>query len=170
MKTIFYPFIQKDTVISISLDIIALVFIYFVPVISHLINLPIYLIEPMRVMLIFALAHTSKTNAYILALTMPLFSFIISSHPEFPKMILITIELSLNVFLFYLFIKKINYLFSSVLLSIILSKIIYYMIKFSLIKLTIINTELISTPLYIQLITTLFFSLYLFKLYKNKIV
>jgi hypothetical protein len=168
MRTKVHRLLQTESFISILFDFLALVCIYFVPAISHLLNLPLYLIEPMRIMLILALVHTSKKNAYMLALTMPLFSFIISSHPEFPKMFLITMELSLNVFLFYLLLKKTPYLIVSVLLSIVLSKVIYYSVKFFLIKLTILDSELVTTPILIQLITTLFFSLYLFAFYKKK--
>ena len=167
MKILSNPFLQRTTLISILTNFSALAFIYLVPTISHLLSLPVYLIEPMRLMLILGLVHTTKKNAFILALTMPLFSLIISGHPAFPKMVLIAVELSLNVFLFYALARKIKYIFPSILLSIIISKTIYYLLKFILIKFTIINTALISTPILIQLITTLIFSCYLFAFYKK---
>ena len=92
---------------SALLDIFALVFVYFVPTLSHLAQLPLYLLEPMRIMLILAIAHTTRKNAYLLALTLPLFSFVISMHPSLVKSILITAELLLNVWLFYFLLKKI---------------------------------------------------------------
>ncbi len=159
---------QKKTIFSALIDISALVFIYFVPTISHLISLPLYFIEPMRMMLIFALVHTHKNNAYLLALTLPLFSYFISGHPVLPKMMLITFELSFNVFLFYLFSSKIKSVFPAILLSIIISKLAYYLIKYILINIAIIHSGLISTPIFIQLITTLVFSTYLYLVYKNK--
>ena len=167
MKTLSYPFLQRSTLVSVLTDIGALAFIFLVPTISHLIRLPVYLIEPMRLMLIFALVHTNKTNAYLLALSMPVFSLIISGHPAFPKMILIALELSLNVFLFYTLVKKVKYVFPSVLFSIIISKAIYYVLKFMLIKFTILDTELFSTPIWIQVIMTFLFSLYLFIFYSR---
>jgi len=136
-----------------------------VPTISHLFSLPIYLIEPMRLMLIFALVHTSKANAFIIALSMPAFSYIISGHPILPKMILISFELLLNVLLFYGLVKKLKFLFPSIILSILLSKAIYYLLKFELINFAIMDTELFSTPIYLQLIMTLIFSLYLYTFY-----
>jgi len=159
---------QKKTIASILIDISALAFIYFVPTISHLIALPVYFIEPMRLMLVFALVHTNKTNAYIIALTLPIFSFLISAHPVLPKMLLITFELTLNVFLFYLLSKKMKNVFPAILFSIIISKMVYYLIKFGLINLAIIKSGLISTPIYIQVITTLVFSTYLYLVYRNK--
>ncbi|OFY47439.1 MAG: hypothetical protein A2W85_01885 [Bacteroidetes bacterium GWF2_41_31] len=156
---------HKETLQSLLLDIGSLGFIYMVPTISHLFSLPIYLIEPMRLMLIFALVHTSKANAFIIALSLPAFSYFISGHPVLPKMILISLELLLNVLLFYGLVKKFKFLFPSIFLSILLSKAIYYLIKFELINLAILDTELFSTSIYLQLIMTLIFSLYLYAFY-----
>lgn len=168
MKSISNTLIQKNNIGSILINLGALAFIYLVPTISHLMNFPLYLIEPMRLMLVFALVHTNKHNAYLLALTLPLFSYLISAHPFLPKMMLITFELSLNVFLFYFLVKRIKKSFPSILLSIILSKAVYYLIKFFMIKFAILGTGLISTPIYIQTITTLVFSIYLFLFFKKK--
>ena len=167
MRALLHPLARKNTLINILIDITALAFIYLVPTISHLLNLPVYLIEPMRLMLIIALVHTSKKNAYLLALTMPLFSFLISAHPALPKMIIISIELSLNVFLFFLLSKKFKNLFPAILLSILISKIAYYVLKFGLIKMAVITSGLISTAILIQLATTLVFSFYVYLFYRN---
>lgn len=153
---------------SIILDIFALTFIYFVPTISHLLNIPIYLVEPMRIMLILAIAHTSKKNAYIIALTLPLFSFLISSHPNIFKVLIITAELVMNVWLFYELSKKTNQ-FVAMLSSILLSKVFYYLIKFALISFAVLQTGLFSTPIYLQLITSVVFSGYLFFIVRKQI-
>lgn len=152
---------------SLIIDFSALAFIYLVPTFSHWLSLPLYFIEPMRLMLIFSLVHTSKRNAYFVALSLPLFSFLISSHPVFAKMLLISFELSLNVYLFFLLKDSMKKVFPAILLSIILSKISYYTIKYFLIYFVIIKSGLISTPLYIQLVTTLIFSGYLYFVLKN---
>lgn len=152
----------------IAIDIIALAFIYFVPTISHMLNFPVYLIEPMRIMLIIAIAHSSQKNAYIVALTLPLFSWAISMHPNLYKMMLITAELVFNVWLFYFLVNKIENKFTSMLLSIFVSKVLYYGVKFLLISFLVLNTGLISTPIYIQLITTLVFSGYIFLILRNR--
>lgn len=168
MKSPATALIHRNTLFSALLDISALTFIYLVPTISHLLSVPVYLIEPMRLMLIFAMVHTSKKNAYLLALSMPVFSLIISGHPELPKMILISIELLLNVFLFYFLVRKVKNIFTSIIMSIIVSKITYYILKYALIQILIIKTELFSTPIIIQLATTLIYSLYLFVFYKKQ--
>lgn len=166
MKAISQHIPNKLLTKSILLDLSALAFVYLVPTLSHLTALPIYLIEPMRLMLILALVHTNKNNAYLLALSLPLFSFLISSHPVFAKMLLISFELSLNVFLFYLLKDRFLKVFPAILLSIILSKMAYYSIKFGLLSFAILNGSLISTPLFIQLITTTVFSFYLYLIFR----
>ncbi|MDA3943342.1 MAG: hypothetical protein PF694_07365 [Bacteroidetes bacterium] len=157
----------KKTIITAGLDILALAFIYFTPALSHMFQLPIYLIEPMRLMLILALVHTNKKNAYLLALTLPMFSFMISGHPVFIKTILISLELSFNVFLFYSLTQRSKNLLFAVLGSIIISKIVYYLLKFGLLQMLLLEGELVSTPLLIQLITSLVFSFYCFVLLKR---
>lgn len=158
--------ISKLNTRSIVLDILALAFIYFVPTISHLLNVPLYLVEPMRIMLILAIAHTKKKNAYLIALTLPLFSFLISGHPNIFKAVIITMELLLNVWLFYELTKRTNQ-FVAMLSSIILSKIFYYLLKFGLISFAVLQTGLISTPIYLQVITSLVFSGYLFFIFRR---
>ena len=169
MKTLTLPIIQKATLASILTDTTAMAFIYLVPSISHLVSFPVYLIEPMRLMLILAMVHTSRKNAYLLAFTMPLFSLLISGHPVFPKMLLIALELSMNVFLFYILLKKVKYTFPAILFSIFFSKILYYSLKFILIQVAVINTEIVSTPILMQVITTFLFSIYLYVFYKKNI-
>ncbi len=146
---------------SLLIDILGLAFIYFIPTLSHLLSFPLYLVEPMRVMLIIAIAHTTKRNAYLIALTLPLFSFLVSAHPVFLKTMLITIELVLNVWLFYFLANRWKNYFAAIVTSIIISKAFYYVMKFGLISYGMIESNLISTPLYLQAITMLLFSGYL---------
>ncbi|MEE4198280.1 MAG: hypothetical protein V2I54_11600 [Bacteroidales bacterium] len=159
---------NQSTIRNLIFDLAAIAFIYFVPAISHLLSLPVYYIEPMRLMLILALVHTNQRNAYIIALTLPLFSFLVSAHPVLPKMLLITFELSLNVFLFYLLIRSFKNTFFPVFISIIASKLIYYVIKFGLINWAILESGLVSTPILMQGTTALIFSTYVWILYKKK--
>jgi len=168
MNALTHTLIQRRALNGILIDIFALAFIYLVPTISHLLSLPVYLIEPMRLMLILALVHSSKMNGYLLALTMPLFSLIISGHPVLPKMILIAAELTLNVFLFYFLAKRIKHLFPAVFLSIIISKTVYYILKYLMIQLTLINSGLVTTPILIQIVTALVFSFYLVAFYEKQ--
>ena len=162
MQNIIELKLSDNRLKSIVLNIFAISLIYFTPTISHVLGVPFYLFEPMRIMLILALVHTNRFNAYFLAFTLPLFSFIFSGHPFFPKVVLIGIELLLNVLLFYKFSSVVKNTFISVGLSIIISKVIYYLLKYLLISSLIMNSDLISTPIYIQLITILLLSAYAF--------
>jgi len=160
--------INREKIKSIFFDIVALAFIYFVPTISHYLSVPLYLIEPMRLMLVLAMVHTNRRNAYIIALTLPVFSLLVSGHPVALKTVIMTIELVLNVWLFYAISKKWSNTFGAMLLSIVISKLVYYLLKFGLISMAVFDSELISTPLYLQLITSVVFSAYLFFLFKRK--
>lgn len=167
MNTLSYYDFQRKTVSSLLIDISALAFVYFTPAISHLLNIPLYLADPMRLMVILALVHSNKINAFFLAISLPVFSFLISGHPVFPKMILISIEMALNVFLFFIFMKMLKSSFPAILISIVLSKGVYYLLKFFLIQMAVLKTDMIMTPLVIQVATTLLFSTYLYLFLKR---
>ncbi len=149
------------------LDTLGVLFIYFVPTISHLLNFPLYLLEPMRIMVILAMVHTHRKNAYILALTLPVFSFLVSAHPHFLKSMLITFELLLNVWIFYAIFNKMRNALAATVFSVFLSKMFYYLLKFVFIAALLIEGDLVSTPIYIQLIMTSVFGLYMAFFFKN---
>ena len=148
------------------IDIFALLLVYFIPTLSHLTGVPFYLFEPMRIFIILALLHSHKVNAYILALTLPVFSFAIASHPVFQKSLIMTIELTINVFLFYFFVQRKTAAYLSIIISVIVSKSIYYLLKFLFIQFMFLPNEVVSTPIYIQLIVTLVLGLYGFMVSK----
>jgi hypothetical protein len=147
---------------TIIFDILALLAIYLVPAISHLFSFPVYYLEPMRIMLILAIAHTTKKNAYLIALTLPIFSLLISAHPSMIKTSLVTGELLLNVWLFFFLFEKFSNKTISIFLSILISKIFYYLVKFLLINSALMGGDLISTPVYIQMIMLLVMSAYIY--------
>ena len=94
--------------ITFLLDFILILFIYFTPALSHLFAFPIYYLDPMKIALVFAIIFTSKRNTFLIAITLPLFSYFVSAHPQFIKAILISAELLVNLSLFYYLIKKNN--------------------------------------------------------------
>ncbi len=155
------PTYIKSNIRIILLNMFAVAFIYFVPAFSHMLSYPLYLIEPMRIMVILAMIHTNRNNALILAATLPLVSYFFSAHPVFLKSILISAELIINVFVFYALYKRINVIIA-IFSSIWISKIIYYAIKYLSILWMFPEDKLISTPLHIQLITSLVLSVYVF--------
>lgn len=135
----------------VAIDALFILFSLCLPIISHILPFPLYVFEPMRLMLFSVmLLGRSKNNTLFMALLLPLLSCVFTNHPYFIKSILISIELIINVLLFYFLTKKIN-VFFSVIISIIISKLLYYIIKYMLIITSIIDGELISTPWYYQL-------------------
>ena len=160
---------SRSLIKSVSLDLSALLLIYFTPALVHLSALPVYFIEPIRLMLVLSIAHSTKSNTFFLALTLPVFSHILSSHPVFLKTVLISFELVLFTFLFFELSKKYKRVFTVMIISIVISKLFYYIFKYLFINQNLIQSELISTPIFIQIITTLIFSLYIsFVINKNK--
>ncbi|MBU0475704.1 MAG: hypothetical protein KKF62_16280, partial [Bacteroidetes bacterium] len=167
MEAILNNINSKSIIKSSVFDLLAIVAIYLVPTFSHFFAVPIYFIEPMRLMLILAIAHTSKKNAYLLAATLPIFSFVVSAHPVFLKTLLISGELLINVWLFFFISEKITNKFGAMALSIGISKLVYYSIKFGLLSFVLLEGSLVSTPILMQILTTILFSGYIFIIRKN---
>ena len=146
----------------IVFDLITLSVIYLIPTFSHIFNYPVYYLDPMRLMLFLVIIHTDRKNSYLIAATLPLVSYLSSSHPVLIKSVTMSVELLLNVWLFYEFSKLFKNKFIPASLSIIFSKIVYYVIKYFLVSASLISTNIISTPLYFQITVLLFISLYAF--------
>jgi hypothetical protein len=159
----------KKVYISVIFDIMAVAFIFLLPAFSHMLAFPLYLIDPMRIALILSIVITNRKNAYLIAFLLPIVSFMISSHPLFYKVLLISSELVLNTWLFYILFSKTRKLFISAFLSIIASKIFYYIVKFAIIYFAIEKVELISTPLYIQAAVALLLSLVVVIFFRKKV-
>ena len=152
---------------ALVFDVLAITFIYLVPTISHLLSIKLYLLEPMRIMLILAMVHTRRENAYVLALTLPFFSYLISAHPVFVKSALIAIELAAMVYVFHLLVRHVHR-FAAIFASIWISKLLYYGLKYIAIISVLPSEPLVGTPLLLQLVTSLVFSLYLFFAFKQQ--
>lgn len=145
----------KSNLKTYLVDFLLLLFIYFIPAISHLFAFPVYYLDPMRIALVFALLSTSKRNTFLIAITLPVFSFFISSHPQILKAFLLSIELIINLAFFFLLKEKIKNVFASFLLSVIISKIIYYLLKLFLINSGLLEDKLFSTPYYFQILSAI---------------
>ncbi len=153
---------------TLLFDFFALAVITILPAVSHMLSFPLYLLEPIRIILVLSMAHTLRKNSYLLALLLPLFSFIISAHPSVLKMFLIASELVLNVWFFFSFTKILKNYFASMFASIVISKIYYYAVKFLFLNFGFINGELLSTPVYIQIIVSLALSFYVYFIFNKR--
>ena len=157
MDTTIIPSISFRYSAAIT-DISALVFVGLVPAASHLFKIPVYYIEPMRIMLVLALLYSSRWNAYALAVVLPLFSFLVSGHPAPVKMMIIMTELLLNACLFLFFYQKTRRSFLSALGSIIISKVFCYTMYLLVFSMAFVKAEAEITFLFAQLILTLLLS------------
>lgn len=152
--------LNRDKITTLLVDISAVLVILFAPAMAHLLSFPVFYVEPMRIMLVLALVHTNRKNAYALAVALPLFSFIFSAHPHFINALIMSAELALNVFLFYELSKQFKNAFASVFLSIVISKIGYYAVTISLVQLAVISTPLVAIPVLVQLLMASVFGIY----------
>jgi len=148
--------------VSLLLDVLAVLFIIYLGDISRFIGYPVYILDPMRMMLIFAFAFTPRWNGWVLALLLPFVSYYFGAHPTVTKTTLMAAELLLNVWLFWFLLDKTKISLLSILLSIIFSKVVYYLLKYLCIQFRWLSGELVATPLDIQVITTVSFSVFVF--------
>jgi hypothetical protein len=153
---------------ALLLDIAALVLVMFTPKIGELIHLPFYMLEPMRLMVVLSIAHSSRANSYLLAFTLSLFSWAVSGHPEFFKMLVMTGEMTANVFLFYYLLRKIDSAFLSMIISIVVSKVLCYALYLVFFSMMFLKEEADPSFLIAQIITTLVFSFYVFLILRKK--
>jgi len=152
---------------TIVLDLFALAFIYLLPTISHMLSIKLYMLEPMRIMVILAMVHTRRENATILALTLPFFSYILSAHPVFVKSGLIAVELVAMVFVFYAIVQRMHRL-GAIFISIWASKLLYYGLKYLAVITVLPSEPLVGTPLMLQVITSMAFSLYVYLMLRDR--
>lgn len=176
-------------------DLAALGLFYLVPTLSHLTSIPFYRFEPMRCVLLLCLLFTgSKKNAYVMALTLPLFSFLVGGHPVLAKALLMAFELSANVLIFDILSRKVQCLAIrgsggwgdsgdrggairgsagwsgaiAMLLSIAASKALYYAVKFGCLSLGLLDGPMVATGLPTQLVVAVVLSL-AFWVFKEKV-
>ena len=146
------------TLRNITIDIVILACIYFIPALSHIAPFPLYLLDPMRIFMLVGYVLTRQNaNAYLLAFTIPLFSYLVTGHPPLFKAILISVELMVNILLFVQLLNHTKlHMAWALFLSIIGSKLVYYVLKFAFINFGLVEGELITTDLWMQLCTAVF--------------
>ncbi|MCX6235658.1 MAG: hypothetical protein NT175_13230 [Bacteroidetes bacterium] len=162
MKNLSNNFDRRTFIQTALFNILAFGFVFAIPYVSKYTGIPFYVIEPMRLAVILAIAHMNRWNAYILALVLPLFMFLTAMHPSVYKTLLLGLELLLNAGLFYFLVKKIKNAFFTMLISIVAGKMIYYGLKYLFIDIQLIEGPLVSTPIMYQLLTTFVYSGYIY--------
>jgi hypothetical protein len=168
---------QKNTISSLGLisarnllfDSAAVAFIILAPAVAHMLTFPLWYLEPMRLVLVLAIMHTSKQNGYLVALVLPFCSWAFSGHPELVKMVIITAELSANVALFYWLDRRIGNPFAAILVAILASKFLCYRLYWMVFSAVFLAAETGTVFLGVQLVVTLALSLYVFLLNRSKV-
>ena len=167
IKHHFPSFLIRGVLKGLLLDIIALAIVFFTPRIGQILHLPFYMVEPMRMMVVISIAHSNRANSYLLALTLPLFSWAVSGHPEFFKMLVMTSEITVNVFLYYLLLRKIDSVIMAMIVSIVVSKVFCYALYLLFFSMMFLQQEAEPSFLLAQVITTLIFSFYVYFVFKK---
>lgn len=135
------------------LDMLSVLAVYTIPAISHMLAYPLYLFDPMRLIVLMGfMVYRNKWNSCTLALTLPLVSFILSGHPVAIKNGLIAVELLTNVLLLSFMLSRRFNSTVSLVSSIFVSKLVYYGLKFGAISYGLLNAELVATDWIYQMI------------------
>lgn len=153
---------------SLFIDAIAVLFIIYLGELSDFIGYPLYILDPMRMMVVLAFAFTPRWNSWVLALLLPIISYYFGAHPSMAKSGLMIMELLINVGLFWYLLDKTRFTLLSMLLSILFSKAVYYLLKYLFIEQQWLSGDLVSTPLDIQVITTIAFSVFVFLVFLTR--
>jgi hypothetical protein len=138
---------------TLLIDIGLVAAIYLLPTVSHLVALPLYKLEPMKLALIVALLFTHRANAYLVAWTLPLVSFALSGHPELFKALLIGTEYCVLVAA-YAYLERQRHWspFAGLVAAILAGKVVYYALKYVSLQAGLLAGGLVSTPLLTQLL------------------
>lgn len=148
--------LARPAIRTISLDALLCAAVVAVPALSHAAAFPFYLFDPMRLLLFVAILGSSRRNALLMAVWMPLLAMMTSGHPVFPKVVLIQGELVLNTLVFHALIRRTLGFVPAAAISVVASKAAYYGAKFLLIRLSILGGGLVATPWTYQLATLAF--------------
>jgi len=141
---------------TFMVDVALLATLYFLPSFSHLTALPLYMFEPMRVAVIIAILFTNRSNAVFIAFTIPLASSFVTGHPVPFKALLMGIELSMLVAVYFYLVQLVSIpAFAALTAAIIASKVIYYTMKFGALSAGFLSGNLVSTPFETQLVLAL---------------
>ncbi|MBQ9639494.1 MAG: hypothetical protein IJV22_08055 [Bacteroidales bacterium] len=94
--------ISQSRLRTTLLDLLILEVMCLVPTFSHLLSIPLYQADPMRLLLLAGmLLVANRRNAYLLACALPLVSCLVSGMPTPTKVLIMVAELNVQVALFY---------------------------------------------------------------------
>ena len=118
-----------------------------IPTVSHLLAVPLYMLNPMLALLLAGLLlGRDWRNALLLAVLMPLVSCLVVGMPAAPKMVCMMAELATVATLFGVLSRRWAVL-PSVLVAVLAGKVVYYALK----ALVIAPAVLVGTAWWLQL-------------------
>lgn len=130
-----------------ALDAVLLTLACLIPAVSHLLAVPLYMLNPMLVLLLAGLVlGRDWRNALVLAVVMPLLSCLMTGMPAAPKMVCMMAELTTVVLLFVWLNRKWAVL-PAMLAAVLAGKVVYYALK----ALVIAPAVLVGTAWWMQL-------------------
>ena len=140
---------------TIALDLLLVGSFYGITSLSHLLAFPLYQFDPIKLFLLIMIAKSSRTNALVMALSLPLFATLTTGHPVFPKNLAMVVELVL--FTGLLTEPRLKQLGKPVkfFIALTLSRLGYYLCKAGLIWTGLLQTRLFSTSLAAQVMSVL---------------
>lgn len=141
----------RPAVKTTALDVVLCACVLAIPALSHAVAFPLYRLEPMRLLLFVAILASARRNALVMALALPLVSYLTSGHPVAPKFFLIQGELVINTVLFFAIWQRWRRFVPAAVVSVLASKVAYYGAKAVLIQAAMLEGQLISTPFAYQL-------------------
>ncbi len=122
--------VKSQTIVRLTaIDAVLLTLACLVPAASHLLAVPLYMLNPMlAVLLVGMLVGHDWRNSLVLALLLPLVSFLVVGMPTAPKMLCMMAEMVTLVSLFTVFVKRWAVL-PAVLAAVMVGKVVYYLLK-----------------------------------------
>ena len=145
------------------LNVTILTIACLIPAASHLLAMPLYVLNPMLALLMASiLIVRDGRNALLMAVLLPSVSFIFTGMPSALKMICMITELATVATLFD-WLKRRWAVLPAMLISVIAAKVVYYALK----ALIIAPAVLVSTQWTIQLLTILLWTGIFSILYKK---
>ncbi|MBP5527134.1 MAG: hypothetical protein J6X79_01625 [Bacteroidales bacterium] len=130
-----------------ALDAVLLTLACLVPAASHLLALPLYMLNPMLALLLAAIVvGRDWRNALLVAVLLPLVSSLLTGMPAAPKMVCMMAELATVAGLFHVFSRRWAVV-PAVFTAVVAGKVVYYAFK----ALVIAPAVLVGTAWWMQL-------------------
>jgi len=146
----FYRSLSRPNWSTLVLDAFLLAGLSALVMFSHVIPIPLYKMDPMKIFLMVAIVYSSRGNALFMAVSLPLISTLSVGHPIFPKNLIISAEMVIFAGLISTPALSRYGKLAQFLSAILISKLAYYVIKFLFISTGALQMSLFSTPFAIQ--------------------